>query len=144
MAGALGRHGRRCCYCSTHCQSQPETVTNARQPTTELTIATCTPQLNRYASLTVAYSYCFITFTCNPQSSKFRAELFPHQSPADRPDLIARIFHQKVIAMLRLLTKDSVFGEAQCYTYSMEWQKREQISWFDFLLAFWSNTRSSC
>jgi len=34
--------------------SRYETVTNARQPTTELTIATCTPQLNRYASLTVA------------------------------------------------------------------------------------------
>ena len=66
----------------------------------------------------------FITFTCNPQWSEIRAELFPHQSPADRHDLIASVFRQKVIVMLRLLTKDSVFGETQCYIYSIEWQKR--------------------
>jgi len=118
MTVMTGRH--RCYCCWTQCQYQSETVTSTCQPTTELTIATCTPQLNRYASLTVAYSYRFITFTCNPQWSEIRAELFPHQSPADRHD----IFCQKVIAMLRLLTNDSVFGEAQCYIYSMEWQKR--------------------
>jgi hypothetical protein len=38
----------------------------------------------------------FVTFTCNPDWPEIRAELLGRQSPADRPDLCARVFHMKV------------------------------------------------
>jgi len=38
----------------------------------------------------------FITFTCNPAWPEIQAELLPHQKPNDRPDLIARVFKQKL------------------------------------------------
>ena len=66
----------------------------------------------------------FITFTCNSQWDEIHDGLFAQQSSSDRHDLIARVFRQKVIIMLRLLTKESVFGDMQCYIYSVEWQKR--------------------
>lgn len=37
--------------------------------------------------------HLFITFTCNPTWREIADELFPHQKPHDRPDLLARVFH---------------------------------------------------
>ena len=68
----------------------------------------------------------FITFTCNPKWTEIQAELFPGQNAIDRTDLEARVFHQKLIALMNLLKnqKAQVFGELRCYMYSIEWQKR--------------------
>ena len=38
----------------------------------------------------------FITFTTNPKWDEIQHELFAGQEPHDRPDLIARVFHQKL------------------------------------------------
>ncbi|GFV94737.1 helitron_like_N domain-containing protein [Trichonephila clavipes] len=38
----------------------------------------------------------FITFTCNPNWSETTVELLPGQVAADRVDLVARVFQQKV------------------------------------------------
>ena len=68
----------------------------------------------------------FITFTCNPKWTEIQAELFPGQNAVDRTDLEARVFHQKLIALMNLLKnqKAQIFGELRCYMYSIEWQKR--------------------
>lgn len=66
----------------------------------------------------------FITFTCNPKWPSIADALLPSQKPHDRHDIIARVFHLKVKKMIALLTKGNIFGETQCFMYSVEWQKR--------------------
>lgn len=41
----------------------------------------------------------FITFTCNPQWSDIKDNLFPGQSSTDRHDITARVFKQKLKAL---------------------------------------------
>ncbi|XP_063912265.1 uncharacterized protein LOC135129114 [Zophobas morio] len=66
----------------------------------------------------------FITFTCNPQWKDIADALLPGQKPHDRHDIIARVFHLKVKAIMSLLTKGNLFGKVCCFMYSVEWQKR--------------------
>lgn len=48
----------------------------------------------------------------------------PGQSANDRHDVIARVFRLKVKKLMTVITKGRVFGEVQCFMYSIEWQKR--------------------
>lgn len=48
----------------------------------------------------------FITFTCNPKWPEILAEFYPGQISSDRTDLEARVFRQKLIALMSILTKD--------------------------------------
>lgn len=57
-----------------------------------------------------------ITMTANPT--------WPGETVADRPDLVARVFHCKLKELLRLLTKDSFLGKAVAWTWVVEFQKR--------------------
>lgn len=66
----------------------------------------------------------FVTFTCNPSWKEITDELMPGQKPIDRHDLIARVFRLKVQKLMGVITKGKVFGDVQCYMYSIEWQKR--------------------
>lgn len=66
----------------------------------------------------------FITFTCNPKWTEIQKELFPDQSPIDRHDITARVFKQKLRALIDFIVKHQVFGETRCWMYSVEWQKR--------------------
>lgn len=66
----------------------------------------------------------FITFTCNPKWNDIQENLLPGQKPQDRHDLIARVFHLKVKKIMSVLTKGCLFGEVNCFMYSVEWQKR--------------------
>lgn len=66
----------------------------------------------------------FITFTCNPQWADIKDNLFDGQKPTDRHDITARVFRQKLKALMDLIVKLRVFGEVRCYMYSIEWQKR--------------------
>lgn len=66
----------------------------------------------------------FITFTCNPNWPEIKDNLLPKQTPNDRPDLIARVFHAKLKYLIHLLTKENIFGELVGYMYSIEYQKR--------------------
>lgn len=66
----------------------------------------------------------FITFTCNPTWNEISELLLPGQSPSDRHDLIARVFKQKIIKLMDVITKQGIYGEVQCWMYSIEWQKR--------------------
>ena len=66
----------------------------------------------------------FITFTCNPTWSDITDLLMPHQPAHDRHDLTARVFRQKLLKLMAVITKHKVFGATRCFMYSIEWQKR--------------------
>lgn len=69
----------------------------------------------------------FITFTCNPQWTEIQSELLAGQNASDRHDLVSRVFHLKLKVLIKLLTKDNIFGTTLCFMYSVEWQKRGTI-----------------
>ena len=66
----------------------------------------------------------FITFTANPRWQEIGEALLPHQTPADRPDLVARVFHLKFNALLDDIMHKHIFGDAVGYAYTVEYQKR--------------------
>ena len=66
----------------------------------------------------------FITMTCNPKWPEIKAGLFPGQVPADRPDLIARVFKRKQTRLLDDLIKKQLFGPVVGYIWVVEFQKR--------------------
>jgi hypothetical protein len=66
----------------------------------------------------------FVTFTCNPKWQEIQDELLPGQAPSDRHDLLARVFRQKLIKLINIVTKSHAFGPTRCWMYSIEWQKR--------------------
>jgi hypothetical protein len=66
----------------------------------------------------------FITFTANPTWVEIREALLPGQSACDRPDIVARVFHLKLAALLDDIMKKELFGKALGYVYTVEYQKR--------------------
>ena len=66
----------------------------------------------------------FITFTANPAWKEILESLGPNQRAADRPDLVARVFHIKLQALLDDLTKKAILGRVIAWTYVVEFQKR--------------------
>lgn len=66
----------------------------------------------------------FVTFTCNPSWKEITDELMPGQKSTDRHDIVARVFRLKVQKLINVITKGKIFGEVQCFMYSIEWQKR--------------------
>jgi Helitron helicase-like domain at N-terminus len=66
----------------------------------------------------------FVTFTCNPKWEEIEQELLDGQAPSDRHDLLARVFRQKLIKLINIVTKSHIFGSVRCWMYSIEWQKR--------------------
>ncbi|XP_054290927.1 uncharacterized protein LOC129005912 [Macrosteles quadrilineatus] len=66
----------------------------------------------------------FITFTCNPSWKEITDLLLPGQQPCHRHDITARVFKQKLIRFIDIITKNHIYGETRCWMYSVEWQKR--------------------
>ena len=66
----------------------------------------------------------FVTFTCNPDWPEIRAALLPGQDAQSRPDLVARVFGQKLRALLEDLTKRGIFGRCVALLMVIEFQKR--------------------
>lgn len=71
----------------------------------------------------------FITMTCNPKWEEIQQALSKVQqkrkiSAADRPDIIARIFHIKMTVLIHDLTKKHIFGEVIAHQAVVEYQKR--------------------
>lgn len=87
-------------------------------------------QMHEHAQdgLTYARKYgcadLFITFTCNPNWHEIKKLLIPGQSPSDRHDITARVFKQKLLSLIKLITKYKIYGKVRCWMYSIEWQKR--------------------
>ncbi|GFY32140.1 helitron_like_N domain-containing protein [Trichonephila clavipes] len=66
----------------------------------------------------------FVTFTCNPTWNEIKELLLVGQSSSDRHDITARVFKQKLKCLMDFIINHHVFGEARCWMYSIEWQKR--------------------
>ena len=64
----------------------------------------------------------FVTVTCNLQWVEIQRELKPGQCPYDRPDLITRVFHEKLTAIRKVL--QTQFGTCVAIGNSIEFQKR--------------------
>lgn len=50
--------------------------------------------------------------------------LLPGQTAADRPDIVARVFHMKKEALLKDIYTNGIFGKAVARVYTIEFQKR--------------------
>jgi hypothetical protein len=59
----------------------------------------------------------FITLTCNPKWQEIVDALVaePGQKPADRPDIVTRVFHMKYMEFLRDLKKGILFGSIKAH-----------------------------
>ena len=57
----------------------------------------------------------FITFTCNVKWPKIEEYMqqFPHVTVADRPDIIDRVFEQKIHDLVAFLRNTKPFGDVQ-------------------------------
>jgi hypothetical protein len=62
--------------------------------------------------------------TCNPNWDEIRNELYPDQTAQDRPDLIARVFREKLEELKRRLLKKGILGKVKAYMHVLEFQKR--------------------
>jgi Helitron helicase-like domain at N-terminus len=63
--------------------------------------------------------------TTNPQWREITENLLPGQHAAnDRPDLVARVFYLKFLAMMDDLLKQNVLGQIVGVIYTIEFQKR--------------------
>ncbi len=65
----------------------------------------------------------FITFTANLTWVEIREALLPGQSACDRPDIVARVFHLKLAALLNDIMKKDLFGEVLGHVYTVKYQK---------------------
>lgn len=66
----------------------------------------------------------FITFTCNPNWTEITESLPAGVKATDRPDIVSRVFNQKLQALLTELKEDMIFGEAVAHLSVVEFQKR--------------------
>jgi hypothetical protein len=66
----------------------------------------------------------FLTVTANPSWPEIQRELLPHQTASDRPDLVARVFHMKLKALLCDIGVNQIFGHCVARIYTIEFQKR--------------------
>lgn len=66
----------------------------------------------------------FITITCNPNWPEIQSHLTPTQTAQDRPDLVARIFHSKLVVLKKLIMDDNIFGPVAARVQVVEFQKR--------------------
>ena len=66
----------------------------------------------------------FLTFTCNPRWPEITGSVFKDQPNIHRPDIVARVFHMKVQALLTDLIKCDILGHVDAYVLVKETQKR--------------------
>ena len=65
----------------------------------------------------------FITFTCNPLWDEITCSLLLNQKATDHPDLIIRVFRQKLRELLNVILKKHVLGKPIGHVYTIEFQK---------------------
>jgi len=65
----------------------------------------------------------FLTYTCNPSSPDIIEACKP-SPPAERPDIVARVFQLQVEELMNDLVKREVLGKVVAFTRVIEFQKR--------------------
>ncbi|KAK9690274.1 hypothetical protein RND81_09G117500 [Saponaria officinalis] len=66
----------------------------------------------------------FVTMTCNAAWPEIKQELAHGEIAQNRPDLVARVFRAKLLALKKLIMEQHVFGEVSALIYVVEFQKR--------------------
>lgn len=66
----------------------------------------------------------FITMTANKEWPEIKESLETYEKVEDRPDVVARVFQQKVDELIKVVCKDQILGKCLGYAYSIEFQKR--------------------
>ena len=66
----------------------------------------------------------YLTFTCNPNLPEIKGYIFVGQQTHQRPDIIARVFHMKVEALLTDILKYDILGHVDAFVMVEETQKR--------------------
>ncbi|XP_021713446.1 uncharacterized protein LOC110681600 [Chenopodium quinoa] len=66
----------------------------------------------------------FITITCNANWPEIKSELAPGEVAQDRPDIVARIFRAKLLALKKEIMDNMIFGAVAALIYVIEFQKR--------------------
>ena len=65
----------------------------------------------------------FITFTCNPKWPDIQECLIAGQTSQDRPDIVVRVFREKMKELIKDLT-NGVLGRCLAFCHTIEFQKR--------------------
>lgn len=65
----------------------------------------------------------FITMTCNPNWPEIQENIQPHQSAQDRPDIVSRVWQQKLDSFLHDID-EGVLGVMVAKVHVIEYQKR--------------------
>ncbi|KAL5582136.1 hypothetical protein UlMin_014578 [Ulmus minor] len=68
----------------------------------------------------------FLTITCNPNWNEIKQELQPHEESQNRPNLVTRIFREKLEELKDEIFKKQVFGPIAAYIYVIEFQNIAQ------------------
>ncbi|XP_022681717.1 uncharacterized protein LOC105914289 [Setaria italica] len=66
----------------------------------------------------------FVTMTCNPYWDEIVAELLPGQTLQDRPVVVARVYHAKLLDFHDFLIKKGHLGTVVAWAHMTEFQKR--------------------
>ena len=66
----------------------------------------------------------FITMTTNPKWPEITQHLLDGQEAQDRPDIVARVFHLKMMQLMKDLTVGGLFGQVVGWLAAIEFQKR--------------------
>ncbi|KAI9077949.1 hypothetical protein K1719_040078 [Acacia pycnantha] len=71
------------------------------------------------------YPDIFITFTCNPMWPEITRHCNEDGlKPCDKPEVLSRIFHIKLLKLMRILKDEKIFGSVTADVYTIEFQKR--------------------
>jgi len=65
----------------------------------------------------------FLTFSANPRWIEILCELFPDQTPSDRPELVAWVFRQKSKVFVETMTKLRLFSRVVAHVHTIKFQK---------------------
>ncbi len=66
----------------------------------------------------------FITMTCNPHWAEIKNNIPLGSHWKYHQDIVNRVFHMKLMALLDILTHKKLFGEVLAFVYRIEWQAR--------------------
>lgn len=66
----------------------------------------------------------FVTMTANPQWPEITSAIPPGSHWQHHPDIVARVFYLKLMAMIDFIVKKELFGEVLAYVFRIEWQAR--------------------
>jgi len=84
----------------------------------------------------------FLIMTCNPYWPEITELLLPGQTHQDRPDIVTRVYHAKLIDFHDFVIKKGFFGKVAAWAHVTEFQKRG-LSHEHFLLIMDSSSKLS-